>query len=217
MSRVKAFALIIVLASSPSLVGQDLQFSLSGQAVPPKQAQEIAELESRLTSENPADFESASIALAKIASELSNSAHSSEALRIARNVFLSSAPARARRAAFNILERLDPNELAKHVTVVRMKGPHCTCWGRFQDALDQRLLGDNAWVLKARASNTFVKENPKELGTLASLEFAIGNQHKQTDLIVALKEAGFDVKGWKLLVEVPVESYLDASSDDPIQ
>lgn len=161
-----------------------------------------------------ADAGEAALELMKIASKLNEGPDTSESIRLARSIFLSSAPAKARRQAFAILSQWAPQELSKHVTYVRINGPHTTCWGRFQDALDARLLGANDWILKARAHNTHLHRGGNALGTIARLEFAIDKPRKPKELISALKEAYFDTRSWTIFVETPIEEYFKEVADE---
>ncbi|MEL6106443.1 MAG: hypothetical protein AAFU85_10415 [Planctomycetota bacterium] len=176
---------------------------------------QIEQLEIAFRTDKPdADREKTALELIRIANQLDGTRHTSEAIRLSRNLFLSSAPAKARRQAFAILEKWVPQETKKHVTLVQINGPHTTCWGRFQDALDERLIGANDWVLKARAQNTHLhRGGANAFGTIARLNFAIDKPKQPKQLIQALKDAGFDTRGWTIFVETPVERFLEDAKE----
>lgn len=168
----------------------------------------VSELETRMQSGEPADFADSSRELMKIARELNEGDDVIEASRLALNIFLSSAPADARRSAYAIISQRLPQEVGKHTTKVRMLGPHTTCWSRFQEAFEERLLPKQAWILSVKVRNTHQRKRQDALGTVAEIEFAIGNQHTTEELVQALAASGFDVKGWTVFMEVPAASLL---------
>ncbi|MFN3193008.1 MAG: hypothetical protein ACE361_21035 [Aureliella sp.] len=173
---------------------------------------EIARLEQALQDSGPQESDAAAIELMHAAARLSKKSDSLvESLRVAENIYMSSAPAVARRSAYALLDQYMPGLVAQHSKVIHFNGPHTTCWGRFHDALNDRLLGNNEWIMKAKVTNTHVQRNPKALGTVAALEFAIDKSHSPKDLLEALKDSGFDVRGWTVFVEVPATSLITAT------
>ncbi|MFK7734376.1 MAG: hypothetical protein AB8B50_00010 [Pirellulaceae bacterium] len=168
----------------------------------------IGELQSSMKNGAPKDFAEAARELTAIARELNKGEDIIEASRIAVDIFLSDAPADLRRTAYSIAAERMPHETAKHVIQVRMLGPHTTCWGRFTDAFHDRLLPNNPWVLSVSVRNTHIQRRENALGTVAELEFVIGNQHTTRELVKALVSSGFDVAGWQVFVEVPASSLL---------
>lgn len=169
---------------------------------------QIRSLEDAMRSGSDKEAEESALELMRLAGQLDGGNDTSEAIRISREILHRPSPAKARRQAFAILSKWVPQEVASEVTTVKINGPHTTCWGRFQDALDERLLSANDWILKARAHNTHrSRGGPNTFGTIAGLEFVLDRSKSANDLIQALKKAGFDLRSWTIMVETPIAEY----------
>lgn len=142
---------------------------------------------------------------------------SARAADLARHVFLSSANAASRQRAFTVLDKCAPIHLAEHTKEFLVLVPNVSCYGRFQDSLNQSVRDQLDWVYKIdiRNTNRVQQEPPNSgflIGTIAELRFTVNRDKSPEEFVRALKEkAGGGVGEWEILVPTKVIDLLPST------
>ena len=174
------------------------------------QPEEVKQLAELFRSGAVEESDAAARRMIEIAGELAQSKKQVEAVNIARDLFLSSAPNDVRQSAFGILNKHASTYLAPHVNEVKVLVPNVSCYGRFHDSLKKSVRDEFDWVYSVGIRNTY-RVRPMEgqltIGTVAELTFTIDSTKKPRELASALKKSQYDgIEGWTMFVERPIAS-----------
>lgn len=174
------------------------------------QSEEVQSLYELFRSDAVEESDLAARRLIELSGELIESKKQVEAVNIASDLFLSSAPNDVRQKAFGILDKNASTYLAPHVREIKVLVPNVSCYGRFVDWLKRSVRDEYDWVYKVGIRNTYrVKEQPGKLtlGTVAELTFTIDTGKKPSELAKALKTSQLDgIQGWTMMVEQPIDA-----------
>ncbi len=211
-------ALLICMGLSAACHAQQTQQVLGGlDRLPPSASQSAraVELMKQFRSNSGGSSDSAARELSELAGRLLESKKQIEAVNIAKDLFLSSAPADVRKAAYRILDDHASIYLAPHVTEIRVLVPNISCYGRFLESLQQSVRDKFDWVYDVRIRNTHRVQpvtDPGQLtiGTVAELSFIIDQSRTTRELAAALKSSQHgSIEGWTMLIEQPIDALVD--------
>ena len=126
-----------------------------------------------------------------------------------------------RQRSYELLKRFAPRELPDLVRTVRIRVPNVSCYGRFLDALNERVRDPSPWIHEITIVNTDATRLTRELaefplGTDAELSVVVDAARSERELADWLVKAyGPGVATWRIEVAMPIERLLNQAAALP--